>query len=131
MLALAVGVGLASRLRQDLQRLLGRFAAHFDPLAQVSHVLTELGDLLAKVDTATVLAIASLYASARFAEAYGLWYARRWALWPGAVTASVFVPFEDFELVRKPGLLNSTILTANLAIVGILGRPLVRDPGPR
>lgn len=130
-LALAVGVGLASRLRQDVQRLLGRFAAHFDPLAQVSHVLSELGDLLAKVDTPSVLAIASLYAAARFAEAYGLWHARRWALWLGAMTAALFVPFEAFELVRKPGLLNSTILTANLAIVGILGRPLAHDPGPR
>lgn len=126
-LVLVVGVGLASRLRQEAQHLLGRLAAHVDPLAHLSHVLAKLGDLLSKVDTPVVLAVAILYACVRFAEAYGLWYARRWALWLGAATGGIFVPFELVELVRNPGLLSSTILAANLAIVGILVRPLVKD----
>ena len=37
-LVLALGVGLASGLRRHAQHLLGRWAAHVDPLAHVSHV---------------------------------------------------------------------------------------------
>ena len=125
-LVLLLGVGLASRLRQEAQHLLGRLAAHVDPLAHLSHVLAKIGNLLAKVDTPIVLAVAILYACVRFAEAYGLWHARRWALWLGAATGGIFVPFEVVEFVRKPGLLSSTILAANLAIIGILVRPLVQ-----
>lgn len=124
-LVLALGVGLASGLRRHAQHLLGRWAAHVDPLAHLSHVLARVGDLLNKVDAPVVLAVAALYACARYVEAYGLWHARRWALWLGALTGAIFVPFEIIELVRKPGVLSSAILVANLAIVGILVRPLV------
>ena len=76
-----------------------------------------------------MLAVAALYACARYVEAYGLWHTRRWALWLGALSGAIFVPFEIIELVRKPGVLSSAILVANLAIVGILVRPLVAKAG--
>ena len=128
-LVLALGVGLASGLRRHAQHLLGRWAAHVDPLAHLSHVLASIGELLNKVDAPVVLAVAALYACARYVEAYGLWHARRWALWLGALTGAVFVPFEFIELLRKPGVLSSAILVANLAIVGILVRPLAAKAG--
>jgi len=128
-LVLALGVGLASGLRRHAQHLLVRWAAHLDPLAHLSHVLARVGDLLDKVHAPVVLAVASLYACARYVEAYGLWHARRWALWLGALTGAVFVPFEIIELIRKPGVLSSAILVANLAILGILVRPLVARAG--
>ena len=128
-LVLALGVGLASGLRRHAQHLLGRWAAHVDPLAHLSHVLARVGDLLNQVDAPVVFAVAALYAGARYLEAYGLWHARRWALWLGAFTGAIFVPFEIIELVRKPGVLSSAILVANLVIVGILVRPLVAKAG--
>ena len=123
-LILAIGIGLATRLRQQAQHLLERWTAHVDPLAHLSHVLMKVGDLLTRVDTPGVLAIATLYAGARFVEAYGLWHARGWALWLGALSALIFVPFELLELARRPGVLSCAILVANLAIVAILVRPL-------
>lgn len=128
-LVLATGVGLASRLRHHAQHLLERWAAHLDPVAHLSHVLARVGDLLAKVDAPVVLAIAALYGTARFVEAYGLWHARRWALWFGAITAAVFVPFEIVELIRRGGVLSCAILAANLATVAILVRLLIEDTG--
>ena len=68
-LVLALGVGLASGLRRNAQHLLGRWAAHVDPLAHLSHVLARVGDLLNKVNAPVVLAVAALYACARYVEA--------------------------------------------------------------
>jgi len=45
------------------------------------------------------------------------------------LSEAIFVPFEVTELVRKPRVVSSAILVANLAIVGILVRPLVAKAG--
>ena len=124
-LVLTIGAGLASGLRRHAQRLLERWSAHLDPLAHLSHVLARLGGLLASIDPAIALAAASAYACARFAEAYGLWHARPWALWLGVLSGAIFVPFELLELLRRPGVMSVAILIANIAIVTILARALL------
>jgi uncharacterized membrane protein (DUF2068 family) len=128
-LVLTIGVGLASGLRHHAQRLLERWSAHLDPLAHLSHVLARLGSLLGRIDPPIALAVASLYACARFAEAYGLWHARAWALWLGAISGAIFVPFELLQLLRRPGLMSLAILIANITILAILARPLLAAAG--
>jgi uncharacterized membrane protein (DUF2068 family) len=114
-------IGVASRLRHDAQHVLERWSAHLDPLAHLSHVLAKLVDVLAKLNTPVVLAAAT-----RFVEGYGLWHARRWALWLGASAGAVFVPFEVIELIRRPSFLSSAVLVANVAVVAVLVRPLLQ-----
>lgn len=128
-LVLTIGVGLASGLRHHAQHLLERWTAHLDPLAHLSHVLARLGGLLARIDPPVALAAASLYAGARFAEAYGLWHARAWALWLGVLSGAIFVPFELLELIRRPRVMGLAILLANITIVAILARPLLGAAG--
>lgn len=71
-------------------------------------------------------AIAALYASIRFIEAWGLWRRRRWASWLGCIGAAVYLPFDVHALVRMPGAITLSILGINLLIVGILWHDLRR-----
>lgn len=65
-------------------------------------------------------ALAGLYSSIRFVEAYGLWRGRRWAEWLAALSGGIYVPFELYELLRHATGLKFGALVLNLAIVGYM-----------
>ena len=62
----------------------------------------------------------AIYSLGRFIEAYGLWYAKRWAQWFAAVSGGIYVPFELFELYERVTWLSLGALTLNLAIVAFM-----------
>lgn len=64
-----------------------------------------------------VLALVALYTSIRFVEGSGLWFEKQWAKWLGAVSGSIYIPWEIEALhgcfsVTKLGLflVNATIV---------------------
>lgn len=65
---------------------------------------------------------AGAYACVRFAEAYGLWFARSWAEWLAALSGALYVPVELFELYKNASWLGVGMLLANLLIVVIMLR---------
>ena len=73
----------------------------------------------------------SVYSLARFIEAYGLWYAKRWAQWFAAVSGGIYVPFELFELYEHVTWLSLGALTLNLAIVAFMLYNLFHAEGKR
>ena len=60
---------------------------------------------------------AAAYSLVRFIEAYGLWYARRWAEWFAALSGGIYVPIELFELYKRFTWLSLGALMVNLVIV--------------
>ena len=42
------------------------------------------------------------YSIVRFVEAYGLWRERTWAEWFALISGALYVPFETYELIRRP-----------------------------
>ena len=60
---------------------------------------------------------AAAYSVVRFVEAYGLWRARTWAEWFALISGALYVPFETYELVRRPTPIHLTVLLINLGIV--------------
>ena len=64
-----------------------------------------------------VAAGAAAYSIVRFVEAYGLWNARTWAEWFALVSGALYVPFEAYELVRRPTPVHVAVLLINLGIV--------------
>ena len=63
---------------------------------------------------------AFIYAALFAVEGVGLWLHRRWAEYLTIGAAVSFLPFEVFELVKKPTGTKVSALILNLAIVGYL-----------
>ncbi len=62
-------------------------------------------------------ALVLVYAGVRFAEAYGLWLGRRWAEWLAALSGSIYVPVEIYELTLSVTWIKLAALAANALIV--------------
>jgi uncharacterized membrane protein (DUF2068 family) len=127
-LVLAAGLGLFGLLYRDVQagaeRLVRNF--HLNPASHYPRVFLEA---MARVDNAhlRLLALGALaYAVVRFIEAFGLWRARRWAEWFGALSGSVYLPLEIYTLYESITWPRVTLFCANCIVVGYLASVLVR-----
>ena len=63
---------------------------------------------------------AFLYAGLFTTEGVGLWLGKRWAEYLTVIATGSFVPFEIYELARRPGLPRLAALVLNLAVVAYL-----------
>lgn len=83
---------------------------------------------LARNITAQTLGVAAalvvMYGLLRLIEAAGLWHARAWASWLGAIGAAAYLPFELVALLRHPHWLTLAVLLVNLLVVWVLARDL-------
>jgi uncharacterized membrane protein (DUF2068 family) len=109
MLVLLAGLGLLGLIHHHVQEAAEGLVRHFhlSPSSRYPRIFLELS---ARVTDGWLwgLALGSIaYASLRFAEAYGLWHAKAWAEWLGAVSGAIYIPFEAVELVRKITVLRS------------------------
>jgi len=67
-----------------------------------------------------------VYATLRFAEAYGLWFARRWGEWVAALSGGIYVPVEIYELSRGFSVLKLGALILNAVVVAYMCHLLLR-----
>ncbi|MGE4071885.1 MAG: DUF2127 domain-containing protein [Lysobacterales bacterium] len=118
---LALLHGHAQQWAMDLVRHL-----HLDPTRHYPHSLLLAAAQVTDARLWLLAALAVLYATVRFVEAYGLWHARRWAEWFAASSAAVYIPFELYELVREPGWVVILVLIVNLAVVAVMIQALHR-----
>lgn len=72
------------------------------------------------------IVIALAYSALRFAEAYGLWLARRWGEWLTLIGAAVYLPFEIYWIVFGATFGKITLLVLNTALVIYLALVLVQ-----
>jgi len=74
--------------------------------------------LTLQVTTLRLIGVAAaLYALLEGAEAYGLWFQRRWAEYLTFVATALFLPYELYELSRKITILRIGALVVNVAIL--------------
>ena len=110
-IAAATGLVLHQRLQPMINGLAGHLhlnPAHERPLAIVHALEADASGHL------RLLALGAVtYAAMRVLEAYGLWHARDWAIWFGAVSAAVYLPFEIVALVEHPDMLTTVLLCLN------------------
>ena len=121
-LVLLVGFGLLSLIHHDVQRFAERLIAHahLNPAARYPRIFLDLAGQLTDGHLLLIAAGAAAYSIVRFVEAYGLWYARRWAEWFAALSGGVYVPFELFELRERVTWLSVGALVLNIAIVAVM-----------
>jgi uncharacterized membrane protein (DUF2068 family) len=123
MLALLAATGLEilgpQPLRDGVNALIRRFS--LDP----DH--GTLPSLLNAISPDAVhLAAAAMigYGLLHLVEAWGLWKAKAWASWLGCLTASIYLPFDIYAIVRHPGWASWMVLAINLIVVYVLARDL-------
>jgi uncharacterized membrane protein (DUF2068 family) len=125
-LLMAVGVGLSRFTGAGLSGALVEWAhaVHIDPDGRhlgraIQAIATLDGRRLEAVRAGMVV-----YAALFLTEGGGLLAGRRWAESFTIVVTGSFVPFEVFELVRRPDGLRLAVLLANVAVVWYLASGL-------
>lgn len=121
-LVIVAGFGLLSFVHHDVQWFAEQFVRHLhlNPAKRYPQIFMDAAAELTSSRLWMLGILAASYATARFVEAYGLWNERRWAEWFAAVSGSIYIPFEVYELVRGVNGLSLGILLVNVIIVGVM-----------
>jgi uncharacterized membrane protein (DUF2068 family) len=121
-MALAALLAVIDLIHQDVRAQVSQWIAFFDldPNAHLAAVLLEYAERLPQADVEGLAMVAVAYAALRFVEAWGLWHDMLWAEYLGAGSGGIYVPFELYEFVQKPGWLTAVVSAINLFIVGYL-----------
>ena len=126
LLVLIAGSGLILLAHRDVQALAAQLVSHLhlDPAKRYPRIFLLVSTEATPGRLHLLAAGALVYSAVRFAEGWGLWTARRWAEWLGAVSAAIYIPFEVAALVRRPGLEPLLALAVNAAVVAYLAAQL-------
>jgi uncharacterized membrane protein (DUF2068 family) len=119
LVVLLLGFGAVSLVHKDawdVAETLLRFL-HVNPDHHYAQVFLNLADNVTDAKLWALAAGALAYSIIRFVESYGLWHERTWAEWFALISGALYVPFEAFELVRRPTLVHLAVLLINLGIV--------------
>ena len=128
-LVLLAGIGVLHFLHRDVHAFVERLLRHFQ-LNPARHYPRILLDAAATVTDGRLWALAAgalCYAILHFAEAWGLWRDRHWALWLGVVSSGVFLPLEIFEVGARPNLMRVALLAINVMVTAYLSRVLWQE----
>lgn len=122
LIVLISGSGLLLLVHRDAQAIAERLVAHvhLNPASRYPRIFVQLATE-ASPGRLHLLALGALiYSLLRFAEAFGLWHARRWAEWFAVATGLLYVPFEVASLIRGPTWEVFFALATSLGIVAYL-----------
>ena len=116
------GLGLLALIHRDVQAVAESVVRHIhlNPARHFPHIFI---DAAARATDARLWAMAlaaMLYATIRFAEAYGLWRKQVWAEWFGILSGALYLPVEIYELALSVSVVKICILLVNLVVVGWL-----------
>jgi uncharacterized membrane protein (DUF2068 family) len=119
LLGLLAGVAIFSLIHQNIQVSTGQLVRnlHINSSNNLSKIIIEAAAYLTDRHIRFLALFAFLYALMRFVEAYGLWFARRWAEWFALISGCVYLPFELFELAKGFTWVKITLVVINLLVV--------------
>jgi uncharacterized membrane protein (DUF2068 family) len=119
LVVLLLGFGFVSLVHKDawdVAETLLHFL-HVNPDRRYAQVFLNLADNITDAKLWAMAGGALAYSIVRFVEAYGLWLERTWAEWFALISGALYVPFEAYELVRRPNMIHLAVLLINLGIV--------------
>ena len=119
LIGLLAGFGLLSLINRDItnfaEDLIGFL--HLNSEGRLANRIVETVIKLNPANIKIFFAIALVYATKQFVEAYGLWRLRPWAEWIAILSGVIYIPVEIYELIHKPTFTRAAILILNIAIV--------------
>ena len=124
LLVFLVGAGLLSLINKSAQQEAAEIVRffHLDPARHSPEIFINMLANLADARLWFLSISALFYSIIRFAEAYGLWKDRLWAIWFAVASGALFLPMEVFEVVEKHSIARVVILCLNILLVVYLYR---------
>lgn len=121
-LFLGIGIGAIHLLHKDLGDEVMRLATalKFDPESRVVTVLLDKVDLLDAHRLKQISAATFAYSALALTEGVGLLLEKVWAEYLTTILTISFLPWELFELVRRPSWVRVALLAINLAVLAYL-----------
>jgi uncharacterized membrane protein (DUF2068 family) len=124
-----LGIGALRLLNVDLADVVGHWVARIG-LAPGSHDIGRALLQAAAITSPHIKAVgvgSFLYAGLFATEGIGLWLLKPWAEWMTIILTSSLVPFEVWELARRPGWVKLVVLLVNVGLVAYLVWVVRRD----
>ncbi len=119
LIGLLAGFGFLSLINRDIadfaEDLIGFL--HLNSEGRLANRIVETLTRLNPSNLKIFFAIALIYATKQFVEAYGLWRLRPWAEWVAILSGVIYIPVEIYELLHKPTFTRAGILIFNIALV--------------
>lgn len=120
--AFAVVVGVIDLMHHNVKHLaielIGRFG--LNPGSHYPSLLLHYADLLPGANVRLMVLLASGYILLRLLEAYGLWKARAWGEYLGALSCGLYIPFEISHLLIHPSGFGLVVVLINAFLVSFL-----------
>ncbi len=105
------------------------FHLHVDTDETFGHAIMTAAAKLSDARLVTILAAASVYASVRFIEAWGLWYRRVWAEWFALLSGALYLPWEILRTVERVTWDRAGLLVVNVVIIVYMLFVRIRECG--
>lgn len=127
-LVLLAGFGVLSFVHKDVHEVVARLVRHFNfnPASHYPRIFLDLSQRITDVQLWALAGAALIYSLVRLVEAGGLWLRKTWAEWFGALTGSMYIPVEIYELHKGVSWPKVVVLTVNVGIVSYLFFELIR-----
>ena len=127
-IVLLVGFGLLAVIHQDVQAVAAELVhtLHLNPAMGYPRIFLDAAERYSDVRLWLLAALALGYAALRLAEAYGLWFGRRWAEWFAILTGGFYILLEIDAVLHRVSWVRVGTLAVNTAIVAYLGWALWR-----
>jgi uncharacterized membrane protein (DUF2068 family) len=124
LLVCLVGAGLFSLIHKSAQQEAAEIVKifHLNPARHYPEIFINTLANLSDVRLWFLSLSAIIYSLIRFAEAYGLWNDRLWAIWFAVASGALFLPMELNELIEKFTIVRIIILLINTLLVFYLFR---------
>jgi len=118
-LALLIGIWVLTLMHKDMEAVAARMldALHLNPGGHFSGRVIHFAERLTDRNLWIFIFGVIVYALIRFVEAAGLWLEKEWAEWFALLSGSMYLPWEIYEIARRPNWLRWTIFGINVVIV--------------
>jgi uncharacterized membrane protein (DUF2068 family) len=122
LLLLAAGVYLLLHLKSDFGRLAERVirAIELDPRRPFWHRIVAYLHHLHASELRIAALVALAYGALELVEGTGLWLDQLWAEYLTVIATSLLIPYELYQLVRRPTVWKAGGIAVNVAIVAYL-----------
>ncbi len=94
--------------------------ATFDPSHLIGRALVRFVAATDRIPLWLVVVAAIGYAAVRCTEAWGVWFARRWAFWLGAASGGIYLPIEVYEFTRRATWTRGCLVLGNVIVVVLM-----------